>query len=331
MDESNFMFCRGGRKRGRARVGQRRGSWNSWKTFWRACKQSWNSSPDRNHAKSPHCCSAHRIGSYTRTGLRIAQSKQPPRGFVYISVTDFVYVLQVETLLWGQTVSGTVDRQCAHFFRITITEQDLKSGVIISCTSTGKLKHGPTVTLTLKTEIANPNPTNRKWQVQGGLFRQRWTCDNGGGEPAAETQIWSQPLRGSIWKVIQCFGHWWQSQAVNWLTFRYNLSETMPLTMMKRLDDEVPPVFMMLDTYDKGNAHFRFPNIFGGKFEFTLLQMLKAFSLAPTSSVSMGTTGSNQSNTSWDAWLQSQHQGTVITSGLLHILTLMVLVSVIAL
>ena len=33
---------------------------------------------------------------------------------------------------------------------------------------------------------------------------------------------------------------------------RYNLNETMPLSMMKRLDDEVPPVFMMLDTYDKG-------------------------------------------------------------------------------
>ena len=33
---------------------------------------------------------------------------------------------------------------------------------------------------------------------------------------------------------------------------RYNLSETMPLSMMKRLDEEVPPVFMILDTFDKG-------------------------------------------------------------------------------
>ena len=31
----------------------------------------------------------------------------------------------------------------------------------------------------------------------------------------------------------------------------YNLSESMPLSMMKRLDEEVPPVFMILDTYDK--------------------------------------------------------------------------------
>ena len=44
---------------------------------------------------------------------------------------------KVETLLWGQTVTGTVDRQAAHFFRITITQADLDNGVIISCSSTG--------------------------------------------------------------------------------------------------------------------------------------------------------------------------------------------------
>ena len=32
---------------------------------------------------------------------------------------------------------------------------------------------------------------------------------------------------------------------------RYQLNETMPLSMMKHLDEEVPPVFMILDTYDK--------------------------------------------------------------------------------
>ena len=64
----------------------------------------------------------------------------------------------VEDLLWGQvskilslfeqnlinflrqTVSGTVERQAAHFFRITVTESDLKAGIIISCKSTGKDK-----------------------------------------------------------------------------------------------------------------------------------------------------------------------------------------------
>ena len=44
---------------------------------------------------------------------------------------------KVETLLWGQTVTGTVDRQCAHFFKINVTQQDLDNGVIISCSSTG--------------------------------------------------------------------------------------------------------------------------------------------------------------------------------------------------
>ena len=31
---------------------------------------------------------------------------------------------------------GTVERQAAHFYRITVTEADLKSGVIISCRHT---------------------------------------------------------------------------------------------------------------------------------------------------------------------------------------------------
>lgn len=47
---------------------------------------------------------------------------------------------KVEDLIWGQTVTGTVERQHGHFFRITVTEQDLKAGVIISCTSTGNDK-----------------------------------------------------------------------------------------------------------------------------------------------------------------------------------------------
>ena len=32
---------------------------------------------------------------------------------------------------------------------------------------------------------------------------------------------------------------------------RYHLMETMPLSMMKHLEEDVPPVFMILDTYDK--------------------------------------------------------------------------------
>ena len=32
---------------------------------------------------------------------------------------------------------------------------------------------------------------------------------------------------------------------------RYNLNESMPLSMLKHMDEDVPPVFMILDTYDK--------------------------------------------------------------------------------
>ena len=35
---------------------------------------------------------------------------------------------KVETLLWGQTVTGTVDRQAAHFFRIEIDVDGEKVG-----------------------------------------------------------------------------------------------------------------------------------------------------------------------------------------------------------
>ena len=43
---------------------------------------------------------------------------------------------KITTLL----LSGTVERQAAHFYRITVTESDLKSGLIITCKSTGKDK-----------------------------------------------------------------------------------------------------------------------------------------------------------------------------------------------
>ena len=38
-------------------------------------------------------------------------------------------------LQWGQTVSGVVDRQTAHFFRIPISQDDLNTGIIINCKS----------------------------------------------------------------------------------------------------------------------------------------------------------------------------------------------------
>ena len=49
---------------------------------------------------------------------------------------------KVEDLLWGQTVTGTVERQAAHFYRITVTEGDLKVSVQgISCASAQEMAH----------------------------------------------------------------------------------------------------------------------------------------------------------------------------------------------
>ena len=32
---------------------------------------------------------------------------------------------------------------------------------------------------------------------------------------------------------------------------RYNLSESMPLALLKKMDEDIPPVFMLLDTFEK--------------------------------------------------------------------------------
>jgi len=116
-------------------------------------------------------------------------------------------VPNVEDLLWGQTVSGTVERQAAHFYRITVTEADLKSGVIISCKSTGKDKF----------KIVFFDQEGHVTMVEESQQSKR----------ASEANLYVVP-----------FG-------------RYNLIETMPLSMMKHLEEDVPPVFMILDTYDK--------------------------------------------------------------------------------
>merc|ERR1719166_135201 len=113
----------------------------------------------------------------------------------------------VEDLLWGQTVSGTVERQAAHFFRITVTESDLKAGIIISCKSTGKDK-----------------------------FKTVFFDNQGHVTMVEESQLNKRASESNLYVVP--YG-------------RYNLMETMPLAMMKHLEEDVPPVFMILDTYDK--------------------------------------------------------------------------------
>jgi len=113
----------------------------------------------------------------------------------------------VEDLLWGQTVTGTVERQAAHFYKITVTEQDLKSGIMITCKSTGKDK-----------------------------FKVVFFDQEGHVTMVEESQLTKRASEANLYVVP--FG-------------RYNLLETMPLSMMKHMEEDVPPVFMILDTFDK--------------------------------------------------------------------------------
>ena len=100
-----------------------------------------------------------------------------------------------------------MERQCAHFYRLKITEEDLKTGVIITCTSNGNDK-----------------------------FKVVFFDTDGNVTMVEESQKRKRHSEANLYVVP--YG-------------RYNLIETMPLSMMRHLDEEVPPVFMILDTYDK--------------------------------------------------------------------------------
>ena len=116
-------------------------------------------------------------------------------------------VPQVMPLEFGQIVTGTVERQHAHFYRLEVTERDLAAGVIISCTSNG----------------------NNKFKV---AFFDR--------EGAVRVVEESQKKK----RNSEC--------NVYFVPFsRYNLIDEMPLARLRSLDEDLPPVFMILDTFDK--------------------------------------------------------------------------------
>ena len=52
--------------------------------------------------------------------------------------------------------------------------------------------------------------------------------------------------------------------------------ETMPLAMMKHLEEDVPPVFMILDTYDKDVKVIK--SVFNPFFVFIILPLSFMFS-----------------------------------------------------
>jgi len=121
----------------------------------------------------------------------------------------------VESLLWGETVVDTVARQDARFYRIDVTEADLKTGVIVTARSTGHDK-----------------------------FKLVFFDDEGQVSMVQESRKLTKGSQASLYIVP--FG-------------RYDLIETMPLSMMKHLDEDLHPVFMILDTYDKDHKTHLLP------------------------------------------------------------------------
>ena len=99
----------------------------------------------------------------------------------------------ITTMWW---VAGTVERQAAHFYRITVTESDLKSGLIITCKSTGKDK--------FKLVFFDQEVSSDTWHV---MMPRADTCvwagarDHGAGESAEQAVLRRGPVRGSLREV----------------------------------------------------------------------------------------------------------------------------------
>lgn len=110
-------------------------------------------------------------------------------------------------LQYGQVVNNAVERQAAHFYKLTVSETDLKTGVVVSCRSNSRDK-----------------------------FKLVFFDTSGHVAMVEESQKMKKQSQANLYSVP--FG-------------RYNMSETMPLNVMKHLDEDVPPVFMILDTFDK--------------------------------------------------------------------------------
>jgi len=124
-------------------------------------------------------------------------------------------VPHVENLMWGETVGDTVARQDARFYRIDVTEADLKNGVIVTAKSSGHDK-----------------------------FKLVFFDDEGQVTMVQESRKLHKGSQASLYIVP--FG-------------RYDMIEAMPLSMMKHLDEDLHPVFMILDTYDKDHKTHLLP------------------------------------------------------------------------
>ena len=118
-----------------------------------------------------------------------------------------VEIPNANALKMGEVVSGTVERQAAHFYWINISEEDMKNGVVVNCAS-----HG------------------------GDKFKLVFFDKEGQVNIVEESQSKKKRSEANLFFVPFDL---------------YNLSESMPLSMMKKLDEDIPPVFMILDTFEK--------------------------------------------------------------------------------
>lgn len=118
-----------------------------------------------------------------------------------------VDIPKVTRLQYGQNVSGVVERQAAHFYKINLSDEDLKSGVIVSCLS-----------------------------YSGDKFKLVFFDKDGQVNIVEESQSKKKKSEANLFFVP---------------FERYNLSDSMPLSMLKKMDEDIPPVFMILDTFEK--------------------------------------------------------------------------------
>jgi len=114
----------------------------------------------------------------------------------------------VTTLKFGEMVSGVVERQTAHFFKINVSESDMKNGIIVNCVSNGGDKF----------KVVFFDKDGQVNMVEESIARKKKTSD---------ANLFMVPFD------------------------RYNLSESMPLALLKKMDEDIPPVFMLLDTFEK--------------------------------------------------------------------------------
>jgi hypothetical protein len=137
---------------------------------------------------------------------------------------------QVQNLGWGQIIGGTVERQTAHFYRISISDSDLARGVIISCTSHGSDKF-KLVFFDREGSVAMVEES----QVFAHIIKIYLLI-----KKELTLMIKFNALRFHYYSLQKKKK---QSEANLYIVpfAHYTLHESMPLSMMKRMDEDVPP------------------------------------------------------------------------------------------